>query len=128
MRKRFEDLDLFHYLRVPNLEMLGFGVLALVHARYHPTSTMRDRAPSLKAIYGQMPVIFKVETDSEGMELVATHDFKEFDDFMDLKVSHLRDEGSIERDPVAYPFTFTNFQAVKNHVYSPGLAKITEQD
>ncbi len=128
MRKRFEGLDLFRALRIPNLEMLGFQVMALVHTRYHPTSTVKGRASSLKAVYSEMPIIFQAENDAEGIELVATHDFKEFDDYMNLKVSHLRSEGAIVRDPVAYPFTFSNFQAVKNHVYSPVLAKITEQD
>ena len=128
MRKRFEDLDLFHALRVPNLEMLGFDVLALVHTRYSPASTVTSRAGPLKEIYDRMPVIFKAETDVEGVELVATRDFQEFDDYLNLKVSHLRSEGAIDRDPVAFPFTFANYQAVKNHVYSPGLARITEQD
>ncbi len=128
MRKRFEDLDLFHALRVPNLEMLGFGVMALVHTRYRPASTVSSRARALKAIYGGLPLIFKADTDQEGIELVATRDFQEFDDYMNLKVSHLRGEGVIDRDPVALPFTFPNFQAVKNHVYSPGLARIIEQD
>ena len=128
MRKRFEGLRLFNALRVPNLEMLGFHVLALVHTRYHPTSTVEGRAATLKTVYGDMPVVFKAETDAEGIELVATHDFRGFDDYMNLKVTHLRGEGVIDMDPVAYPFTYANFQAVKNHVYSPVLAKITEQD
>jgi hypothetical protein len=82
----------------------------------------------LKGIYGELPLVFKAETDQEGVELVATRGFQEFDDYMNLKVSHLRGEGVIDRDPVALPFTFPNFQAVKNHVYSPGLARIIEQD
>jgi len=128
MRKGFEDLDLFHALRVPNLEMLGFGVLALVHTRYRPTSTVKDRARPLKAIYDQMPVLFKAETNKDGVELVATRDYQEFDDYLNLKVSHLRKEDAIDRDPKVFPFTFPNFQAIKNHVYTPGLTRTTEQD
>jgi DNA-binding MarR family transcriptional regulator len=128
MRKRFEDLDLFHSLRIPNLHMLGFDALAMVHTRYRPTSTVRSRAASLKTVYNDMPVILKLDTDSEGIELVACKDLQELDDYMNLKVSHLRGEGDIDEDPVAYAFTLSNFQAVKNHVYSPGLARITEHE
>jgi DNA-binding MarR family transcriptional regulator len=128
MRKRFEDLDLFHALRIPNLEMLGFDVLALVHTSYRPSSTVKDRAGPLKDIYGQLPIVFKAETDKQGVELVATRDYREFDEYMNLKVSHLRSEGVIDHDPRVFAFTFPNFQAVKNHVYSPGLTRIIEQD
>jgi hypothetical protein len=128
MRKRFEDLDLFSSLRIPNLRMLEFDALALVHTRYRPTSTVRSRAASLKPVYNEMPIILKVDTDSEGIELVACKDLQELDDYMNLKVSHLRGEGDIDEDPVSYAFTLSNYQAVKNHVYSPGLARITEQD
>ena len=128
MRKRFEDLDLFHALRIPNLTMLDFEVLALVHTRYRPTSTVKERAGPLKTIYGRLPILFKAETDKEGIDLVATRNYEEFDEYMNLKVSHLRGEGVIDHDPRVLIFTFPSFQAVKNHVYSPGLTRITEQD
>jgi DNA-binding MarR family transcriptional regulator len=128
MRKRFEDLDLFHSLRIPNLELLGFEVLALVHTRYRPASSIRERSGSLKAIYDQLPIVFKAETNKEGMELVATKDYREFDEYMSLKVSHLRSEGVIEHDPTVFMFTFPTFQSVKNHVYGPGLTRIIERD
>jgi DNA-binding MarR family transcriptional regulator len=128
MRKRFEDLDLFHALRIPNLELLGFEVLALVHTQYRPTSTIKDRAGPLKAIYDLLPIVFKAETDNQGVELVATRDYREFDEYMSLKVSHLRAEGVIDRDPRVFTFTFPSFQAVKNHVYSSGLTRIIEQE
>ncbi|MCJ2540497.1 MAG: hypothetical protein LN414_04425, partial [Candidatus Thermoplasmatota archaeon] len=128
MRKRFEDLDLFHALRIPNLTMLDFEVLALIHTTYRPTSTVKERAGPLKDIYGRLPILFKAETDKEGIELVATRNYGEFDEYMNLKVSHLRGEGVIDHDPEVLTFTFPSFQAVKNHVYSPGLTRITEQD
>ncbi len=128
MRKRFEDLDLFKALRIPNLEMLDFQVLALVHTRYRPTSTVMDRSGPLKEVYDLMPVVFKAETNKEGVELVATRTFQEFDDYLNLKVAHLRRAGAIDQDPLVFPFTFPNFQAIKNHIYSPGLTRITEQD
>ncbi len=128
MRKRFEDLDLFHTLRIPNLEILGFEIMALVHTTYGPTSTVKERAGPLKEVYDEMPILFKLETDGQGIELAATPDFSTFDEYMNLKVSHLRGLGAIERDPTVLAFTFSNFQAIKNHVYSPGLTRITEQD
>ncbi|UCC93318.1 MAG: hypothetical protein JSW25_01200, partial [Thermoplasmata archaeon] len=74
------------------------------------------------------PLVFKAETNLEGVELVATRDYSEFDDYLNLKVSHLRGQGVIDHDPKVMAFTFPSFQAVKNHVYGPGLTRIIEQD
>ena len=128
MRKRFEDLDLFFTLRIPNLEMLGFEILGLVHTRYGPSSTVRERAGPLKEVYDGMPVLFKADTDREGVEIVATRDFREFDEFMNLKVRHLRETRAIETDPVALTFNLPELLTIKNHVYTPGLTRMTEQE
>jgi Mn-dependent DtxR family transcriptional regulator len=83
MRKRFQDLELFFTLRIPNLEMLGFEIFALVHTHFRPTSTMRSRAESLKGIFNDLPIIFKAESDRESIELVATQNYREFEAYYD---------------------------------------------
>jgi DNA-binding MarR family transcriptional regulator len=128
MRKRFQDLDLFFTLRIPNLEMLGFEIMALVHTTYRPNSTMRQRADPLKRIYDELPILFKAETDREGIELVATRDFREFEAYLNTKVTHLREQSAIDHNPTVLPFTYDDFLAIKNHVYGPGLTRIVERD
>lgn len=128
MRKRFTDLDLFHTLRIPNLNLLGFELLALIHTRYKPTSTLTSRADALAGVYDELPLIFKADSDPEGVELVATQSYRELERYMDWMTAHLRDQDAIEQDPTVLVFTFPNFIAVKNHVYVTGLSRIIEQD
>ena len=128
MRKRFSELDLFFTLRIPNLELLGFEMMAMVHTTYRPTSNLRDRAGPLKGIYPDLPVVFKAETDKEGVELVATRNYAELESYLNLLVGHLRGEGVLELDPKVLTFDLGNYVAVKNHVYAPGFTRIVEQD
>lgn len=128
MRKRFSDLDLFFTQRIPNLELLGFEIMALVHTHYRPASTVRERAPGLAEIYDQLPLVFKADTDREGVELVATRSFRDLEAYLNLRSSVLWAQGSIEREPRMLLFTFDDFIAVKNHVYTPLLSRAVEQD
>jgi DNA-binding Lrp family transcriptional regulator len=128
MRKRFQDLDLFFTIRVPNLELLGFELLAFVHTQYRPTSSLKDRAGSLSKIYDDLPIIFKADTDSEGVELVAARNYRDYEAYFGNLVNNLRANGAIDRDPRAMLFTFDDYIAIKNHVYSPGLTRTIEQD
>jgi DNA-binding MarR family transcriptional regulator len=128
MRKRFEDLDLFFTLRVPNLELLGFEILALVHTVYRPSSTLAQRSEPLEEIYHDLPLVFKADSDTEGIELVATTSYREFETYLQRVVTHLRGLDAIEVDPKVMLFTIDDFVAVKNHVYTPGLTRIIEQD
>ncbi len=128
MRKRFQDLDLFFTLRVPNLELLGFEMLALVHTRYKPSSSLVDRAAPLMEIYHEQPLLFKADSDTEGIELVATSSFEEFEDYFQQLIAHLRRQDAIGADPRALLFTLRDFVSIKNHIYTPGLMRIVEQD
>ena len=128
MRKRFSDLDLFFTLRIPNLELLGFEMMALVHTVYRPTSTVMDRAEGLAEVFDRLPLVFKADTDREGVELVATRSYRELETYNNLRSGHLWSQGSIEREPTMLQFTFDDFIAAKNHVYTPLLSRMVEQD
>ena len=128
MRKRFSDMDLFFTLRVPNLELLGFEMLAMVHTSYKPPSTVKGRAKRLAKIYNQLPIVFKADTDREGIELVAARNYKDFENYMNLVSTNLWEADAIEQEPKALFFTYEDFIAIKNHVYSPGLTRVVEQD
>ncbi len=128
MRKRFSDMDLFFSLRVPNLELLGFEMLAMVHTSYKAPSTVKGRAKELAKIYDQLPIVFKADTDREGIELVAARSYRDFEAYMNLITTHLWEADSIEEEPKALLFTYDDLIAIKNHVYSPGLTRVVEQD
>ena len=128
MRKRFSDLDLFFTLRAPNLELLGFEMMALVHTTYTPTSTVKARSSALADMYDQIPIVFKADSDREGIELVATRSYRDFETYLNRRTTSLREQEAIEVDPKVLLFTYDDFIAVKNHVYSPGLTRVVEQD
>lgn len=126
MRKKFQEQDLFFTVRVPNLELLGFEILALVHTKYMPTSTLHERERHLSQIYSDLPILFKADCDREGIEIVATRNYREFERYHDVLVTHLRETGAIDRDPTVLLFTFDEFTSIKNHVYTPALSKVIE--
>ena len=128
MRKRFQDLDLFINLRIPNLDLLGFEMLAFVHTSYRPSSNLRGRAGPISEIYDDLPIIFKAETDREGVELVATRSYSDFERYFGTLVTHLRRHRAIEVDPMVLLFTLDDFETVKNHVYAPVLSRVVDQD
>ena len=128
MRKRFSDLDLFFTQRAPNLDMLGFEMIALVHTTYTPTSTVKARSPALAKMYDQLPIVFKADSNREGVEIVATRSYREFETYLNRMTSSLWEQEAIEADPKVLLFTFDDFIAVKNHVYSPGFTRVVEHD
>ncbi|MCK4969182.1 MAG: hypothetical protein KAS77_01595 [Thermoplasmata archaeon] len=128
MRKRFSDLDLFFTLRAPSLDLLGFEMMALVHTTYTPTSTVKARSSALAEMYDQLPIVFKADSDREGIEMVATRSYRDFETYLNRRTSSLWEQEAIEMDPKVLLFTYDDFLAVKNHVYSPGFTRVVEQD
>jgi DNA-binding MarR family transcriptional regulator len=128
MRKRFQDLNLFFTHRIPNLDLLGFEILAFVHTSYKPASTLKDRAQPIAEIYDDLPIIFKADTDREGVEIVATRRYSDFERYFGTLVTHLRRQDAIERDPMVLLFTLDEFEVVKNHVYTPVLSSVVDPD
>ena len=82
----------------------------------------------LAEIYPDLPIVFKADTNQEGVEIVATRSYSDFERYFDTLVTFLRQHDAIERDPVVLLFTFAEFETVKNHVYTPGLSRVVDQD
>ena len=127
MRKKFQEHDLFFTVRIPNLRLLGFELVAFIHTSYVPGSTLASRLDSLAGVYPSLPIMFKAEGGMDGVEIVATRNYKEFAAYYDSLVGRLRQQHAIAREPTVLLFTLDEFQTVKNHVYTPCLSRVVDR-
>jgi DNA-binding MarR family transcriptional regulator len=128
MRKKFQDNDMFFTIRIPNLGLLGFEILAFIHTEYLPNNTMKERSKLFTDIYSETPVIMKIEGDLDGVEIVATENYPAFSDYYNAMATRLRERNYISKDPTVLLFTFDELVSIKNHVYTPALSRVTEPE
>ncbi len=128
MRKKFQENDMFFTIRVPNLGLLGFEILAFLHTEYLPNSTIEGRSKHISEIYAEAPVVMKVEGDLDGVEIVATENYPAFSDYYNDMTARLRQRDYISADPTVLLFTFDELASIKNHVYTPALSRVTEHE
>jgi DNA-binding MarR family transcriptional regulator len=127
MRKKFTEQDLFFTVRVPNLRLLGFELVAFIHTTYLPSSTLESRLEAAATTLGTLPLVFKAEGGLDGVEIVATRGYREFAAYYDALDARLRDARAIGREPTVLLFTLEEFQTVKNHVYTPCLSRVVDR-
>lgn len=127
MRKKFTEEDLFFTLRVPNLKLLGFEIIAFIHTMYLPGSSPDQRLEAFSSTLPTLPIVFKAEGSLDGVEIVATRNYKEFAAYYDALDSGLRETHAIGKEPTVLLFTIDEFMTVKNHVYTPCLSRIVDR-
>jgi len=124
MRKRFEAAGLIKTVRIPNLQMLGYEVLALFRQHYRPSMTLAHRRGAEEEYFSKLPVMLRVAGDMESLEILAFHNFQEF-----LKTSvelsrFNRAQKFISREPDTLVFSLGDLFAIKNHVYAPAVDRV----
>ena len=127
MRKKFTEEDLFFTVRVPNLRLLGFELVAFVHTTYLPSSTLESRLEAVAPTLSTLPLVFKAEGGLDGVEIVATRGYREFAAYYDALDARLREARAIGKEPTVLLFTLEEFQTVKNHVYTPCLSRVVDR-
>jgi DNA-binding MarR family transcriptional regulator len=128
MRKNFEALGLIRTVRVPNLQMLGYEVLCLLHQRYRPSQTLEVRGTLEEPFYDKLPVVFRVAGDTEAVEILAFHNFKEHVEAMVAVSKFNRENRFVAREPVSFTFALRDLFPIKNHVYDRAVDRVLLPD
>jgi hypothetical protein len=124
MRKRFESLGLLKTVRVPNLLAMGYEVLAIIHERYRPSQTLDQRREVEEPFFEGLPVTYRIAADLEAIEILAFHDFKEFQQ-TSVRISRFnREQKFIAREADTLVFSLADLYPIKNHVYSRAVDRI----
>jgi hypothetical protein len=111
-------LGLVRTLRVPNLAALGYEVLVLFHHQYRPTIQLAQRREKEEAMYARQPVVFRVASDLESLEVLAFHDFAEYLRSSVALSKFNREHKFIAGEPHQVVFSMRDLYALKNHVYA----------
>jgi DNA-binding MarR family transcriptional regulator len=128
MRKRFESAGLIKTVRIPNLRMMGYEVLAVFREHYRPSMLLENRRPAEEEYFEKLPAILRIAGDMEALEVFAFHNFQEY-----LKVSvelsrFNRAQKFISREPEALVFSMEELFPIKNHVYAPAVDRVLLPD
>lgn len=118
IRRRFEALGLVRTLRVPNLEALGYEVLVVFHQHYRPSAQLKQRRDREEPFYAKLPVVFRVASDLESLEIMAFHDFSEYQRTSVALSKFNREHRFITREADQQVFSMRQLFTIKNHVYS----------
>jgi DNA-binding MarR family transcriptional regulator len=128
MRKHFEALELIRTVRIPNLDMLGYEVMVLLHQRYRPSQTLDVRSAQEEAFYNKMPVVFRAAADMEALELLAFHNFKEQVEAMVAMARFNREQRFVAREPEGFTFALKDLFPIKNHIYDRAVDRVLLPD
>jgi DNA-binding MarR family transcriptional regulator len=118
IRRRFESLGLVRTLRVPNLAALGYEVLVLFHEHYRPNAQLVQRREKEETFFAKLPVVFRVASDLESLEVMAFHDFSEYLRTAVALSKFNREHRFIAREPDQIVFALRQLYTIKNHVYA----------
>lgn len=124
MRKSFEALGLIRTVRIPNLQMLGYEVLCLLHQRYRPSQTLEVRGTLEEPFYEKLPVVFRVAGDMEAIEILAFRSFKEHVEAMVAISRFNREQRFVAREPEALTFALRDLFPIKNHIYDRAVDRV----
>jgi len=118
IRRRFESLGLVRTLRVPNLAALGYEVLVLFHQHYRPGALLAQRREREEPFFQKLPVVFRVASDLESLEMMAFHDFSEYMRTAVAVSKFNREHRFIAVEPDQLVFSMRQLYTIKNHVYA----------
>lgn len=123
MRKRFEGDGLLKTAIIPNLEMLGLGMLIFTHYTINPkmASSFDDKALSGK---DGLPSFFAVSSPYEFFGLSAFTSYQEFERVSEKYFKLYSDGKVLLRNPSMIPFSIEDVTYFRNHVYSKILKNI----
>jgi DNA-binding MarR family transcriptional regulator len=124
MRRSFESLGLIRTVRVPNLQMLGYEVLSMLHQRYRPSQTLEVRGGAEEAFYEKQPVVFRAAGDMEAVELLAFHDFREHVEAMVAISRFNREQRFVAREAASMTFALKDLFPIKNHIYDRAVDRV----
>lgn len=128
MRKRFEAAGLIKTVRVPNLQSLGYEVLACFHEHYRPSETLAMRRSAEEPFFAKLPVVWRVASDTEAFEILV---FKSFEEYLKTSVAMSRfnrEHKHTAREPMALVFSLKEMHPVKNHVYARAVDRVLGLD
>lgn len=125
MRKRFENEGHIRTAIIPNLAVLGLGMLIFTHYTINPK---RAGPFDEKSILGKdgLPSYFAVSTPYEMFSLSAFATYQEYERVSERYFKLYSESKVLLKKPTMIPFSMEDVVYFKNHVYSNILSRLFE--
>jgi len=120
IKKNLLERGVIKIRKIPDLEMLGCEVLAVIHVKYKSGK---------RAGYGhQASEILRIDSDLDMVSLSLFKNYTAYKDYYDRKLEHLRENDLIDEDPVVMLLPVEKFNAFKYFSFAPLVKKVLEVD
>ena len=123
-RKQFKEEGLIRTVAVPNLEKLGFKMMVFDHAKLNLKVKGDQRNIILQAIMGIKPPITFIVGSSDVVALTVYEDFATYRRSINRFAEVYKYEKIFVKEPKRLLFSLSEMDMIKDHVYSPIVAKI----
>ncbi|MFO7618619.1 MAG: hypothetical protein R6W91_03055 [Thermoplasmata archaeon] len=128
LRGDFESSGLFRTLAVPNLQKLGFRMLAFDHAKLNLRITEKERNEVLDALINIKPPILLAIAGDDVVALTAYEDFNVYRRSINSFSEVYKQDDIFIGEPKRMLFSLPEMEMLKSHVYGPGVAKLLGWD
>ena len=120
IKKKLLGEGIIRILRIPDLDALGFELLALMHVKYKLDK--RDE-------YGhQAAEIFRISSDADSISFSLFENYTDYKNYYNRKLKYLKENGLVDEEPVVLLFPLQKMKHVKDFSFAPLVRKLLEVD
>lgn len=124
MRKKFETDGIIKTVKMANLAMLGYSIMALYHIQIESNGNEKQVVEGLKKIVEIMAPVFHVSDDTQSVHLATFRDFEHFQQSTTELYSQLARKGLVSEPPVAVPYSLVSKNLTLRHDYSKAIKNV----
>jgi hypothetical protein len=124
MKTDFYNSKLMRTTRIINLEKLGLGILAFVHSRFNPKTTIDERKNYIQKIVDLQTPIFNVSRRLEGVMLTPFRNFTEYQDIHGEVTRFSAREQILQEDPTTMLISIPRMTVLKDHENAQLVKKV----
>jgi len=122
-RRLFLENGLMKVLRIPDLQKLGFEIVALAKCRMNPLAEKSTRSEGIRFLLNKVPIFFLVSAKHQLLGMCAYRDFEEYNRVWNEFMSFFETHEITTSEPEGRLFSTKELAVLKNHDYSSLLAK-----
>jgi hypothetical protein len=123
-RERFYKEDLMKTRRIPNLEKLGFKILAFSHSKCNPKKTLEERRMGIEEVCKLKTPVFHAIKNFERVSITPFKDFEEFHDIYEKTTNFCAEKEVLIDEPITFLLSVPRMSMIKNHEYVPLVRKV----
>jgi len=127
LRRKFENEKLIRYLNLPNLNKLGFEILAFYHIKFDPSNPPNIKNDEASILLSDSTIFFVTRM----FEAVMICIYKNYEDYRSemLKIMQLLKENKwIVKEPIIKTFGLNSLVFIKDFKFAPITHKIVGSD